>query len=61
MFMLYGELKVKINDFIKLIRKEFGQDIAYRVKAKDGRVFKSSNWKQVTERLNTERLISKIN
>lgn len=52
---------MSINDFIKVIRKEFGQDIAYRVKAKDGRVFKSSNWKQVTERLNTERLISKIN
>lgn len=40
-----------MNDFIKAIRKEFGHNIAYRVKAKDGRVFKSSNWNQVTQRL----------
>jgi hypothetical protein len=52
---------MSINDFIKALREEFGQGIAYRVKAKDGRVFESNNWKQVTERLNEERLLSKIN
>jgi hypothetical protein len=44
-----------MNDFVKSIKEVFGKEIAYRVKAKDGRIFKSNNWDSAVKRLNIKR------
>lgn len=36
--------KVELKNFLKTISSTFGKDMQFRVKLKDGKVFKSKGW-----------------
>lgn len=43
---------IAMKDFLSWVVNEFGDDINYRVKFTDGRVFKSKDWDRLTRGLN---------